>query len=100
MTLDTIKQYNASSLKQLSVGRHVPPLGHIILIPSQTVFDFTPECCMISGEALTTNCIVFVFNLQGVEPTIYCTQDEQTFFFFCNSTNFGKCRSYLYCQCS
>jgi hypothetical protein len=30
--------YNASSLKQLSAGRHVAPLGHIILIPSQPVF--------------------------------------------------------------
>jgi hypothetical protein len=27
-----------SSLKQQSVGRHVAPLGHIILIPSQPVF--------------------------------------------------------------
>ena len=27
--------YIASSLKQQSVGRHVAPLGHIILIPSQ-----------------------------------------------------------------
>jgi hypothetical protein len=26
--------YSASSLKQQSAGRHVAPLGHIILIPS------------------------------------------------------------------
>ena len=29
--------YSASSLKQPSAGRHVDPLGHIILIPSQPV---------------------------------------------------------------
>jgi hypothetical protein len=27
-----------SSLKQQSAGRHVTPLGHIILIPSQPIF--------------------------------------------------------------
>ena len=30
--------YSASSLKQQSVGRHVAPLWHVILIPSQPVF--------------------------------------------------------------
>jgi len=30
--------YSASSVTQLSSGRHVAPLGHIILIPSQPVF--------------------------------------------------------------
>jgi hypothetical protein len=34
--------YSASSLKQQSAGRHVAPLGHIILIPSQPVFALTP----------------------------------------------------------
>ena len=34
--------YNASSLKQQSAGRHVAPLGHIILIPSQPVFALSP----------------------------------------------------------
>jgi len=33
--------YSASSLKQ-SMGRHVAPLGHIILIPSQPVFALSP----------------------------------------------------------
>ena len=41
--------YSASSLKQKSAGRHVAPLGHIILIPSQ------PIC----GEATNSNFIVF-----------------------------------------
>ena len=34
--------YSVSSLKQQSVDRHVAPLGHIILIPSQPVFALTP----------------------------------------------------------
>jgi predicted alpha/beta hydrolase len=34
--------YSASSLKQQSVDRHVAPLGHIILIASQTVFALSP----------------------------------------------------------
>ena len=33
---------SASSLKQQSAGRHVAPLGHIILIPSQPVFALSP----------------------------------------------------------
>jgi hypothetical protein len=32
----------ASSLKQQSADRHVAPLGHIILIPSQPVFALSP----------------------------------------------------------
>ena len=34
--------YRASSLKQQSADRHVTPLGHIILIPSQPFFAFSP----------------------------------------------------------
>ena len=34
--------YGASSLKQQSAGRHVAPLGHIILISSQLVFALSP----------------------------------------------------------
>jgi hypothetical protein len=30
--------YSASSLKQHSAGRHIAPLGYIILIPNQPVF--------------------------------------------------------------
>jgi hypothetical protein len=30
--------YNASTLKQQSMDRHVSPLGHIMLISSQPVF--------------------------------------------------------------
>jgi len=34
--------YSASSMKQPFAGRHVAPLGHIILIPSQLVFALPP----------------------------------------------------------
>ena len=34
--------FSASTLKQQSAGRHIAPLGHIILIPSQPVFALTP----------------------------------------------------------
>jgi midasin (ATPase involved in ribosome maturation) len=34
--------YSATSLKQQSAGRHVAPLGHIILNPSQPVFALFP----------------------------------------------------------
>ena len=34
--------YSASSLKQQSVGRHVAPITHIILIPSQPVIPLSP----------------------------------------------------------
>jgi hypothetical protein len=33
---------SASSLIQKSMGRHVAPLGHIIMIPSQPIFALTP----------------------------------------------------------
>jgi hypothetical protein len=34
--------YSANSLKQQFAGRHVAPLEHIILIPSQPVFALSP----------------------------------------------------------
>ena len=34
--------YSASSLKQQSASRHVAPIGHTILIPSQPVFALSP----------------------------------------------------------
>jgi hypothetical protein len=46
---------SATWLKQPSVGRHVAPLGHIILIPSQPVFSLTPCSSVISREATHSN---------------------------------------------
>jgi hypothetical protein len=39
--------YSASSLKQQSAGRHVAPLGHIILIPGQPIFALSPSYCVL-----------------------------------------------------
>jgi hypothetical protein len=36
--------FSANSLKQQFTDRHVAPLVHIILIPSQSVFALTPKC--------------------------------------------------------
>ena len=46
--------YSASSLEQQSAGKHVSPLGHIILIPNQSVFILTPKCCVFCGETTNT----------------------------------------------
>ena len=46
--------YSASLLKQQFAGRHVTPLEHIILIPSQSVFTLSPLYCTLSGEATNT----------------------------------------------
>jgi hypothetical protein len=43
--------YSASPLKQQSMGRHVATHGHIILIPNQPVFDLSPSCYLLNGEA-------------------------------------------------
>ena len=51
--------YSARSMKQQSADRHVATLGHIILIPNKSVFSLPPYCCMLSGEAINTNLIVF-----------------------------------------
>ena len=64
---------SASSLKE-SAGRHVAPLGHIILIQNQPVFALTTECCMLSSKAPNTNFIVFGSTRPGLEPTIYNTR--------------------------
>jgi hypothetical protein len=37
-----LELYSANSLLQHSADRHVAPLGHIILIPSQPVFALSP----------------------------------------------------------
>ena len=63
--------YSASSLKQQSAGRHVAPLWHIILIPSQPVFALS-----LSRAATNTNFIVFGLTWRDLEPTIYRTRGE------------------------
>ena len=71
-----LDSYSVSSLKQPSADRHVAPLGHIILIPSQPVFALTPYCYVLSGEATHTNFIVFGLTRPRLETTTYRTRDE------------------------
>ena len=66
--------YSASSLKQQSADRHVTPLGHIILAPSQTVFVVAHYCCVLRGAATNTKFIVIGLTRSVLEPTIYHTQ--------------------------
>jgi hypothetical protein len=56
--------YSALSPKQQSAGRHVAPLGHIILIPSQPIFALSPYCCVISGEASKYHFLPLLFTFQ------------------------------------
>ena len=61
--------HSASSLKQQSAGRHIAPLGHIILIPSRPVFA-------LSEEATNTNFIVVGLIRQGFKSMIHRTGGE------------------------
>jgi hypothetical protein len=58
--------FSASSLKQHSAGRHVLPLWHIILIPSQPVFAPIPE---LEPRYTTLKC-----SYSRARPQIYHTQ--------------------------
>jgi len=69
------KCYSASSLKQQSSDRHVDPLRHIILIPSQPVFTLYPYTCVLN-KSTNTNSIVFGLNPSRLEPTIYHIRGE------------------------
>ena len=60
-------------MKQQFSDRHVAPIGHIILIPSQPLFALW---CILSGEATNTNLIVFGLTRSGLELTIYCTRSK------------------------
>ena len=73
---DLLEFYSANSLKDQSVGRHVAPLGQIILVASQTVFTFTLQCCMLTREAANNYFIVFGMTWQWLEPMIYSIWGE------------------------
>ena len=63
-------------------GKHVIPLGHIILILGQSVFALSPQCCVLRGEASNSNFIVFGFTRPWHERTIYHTRCEHTTYGF------------------
>ena len=68
--------YSASSLKQQSAGKHVSPLRHIIVIPSQPVLSLSLLCCILGEEATITNFIVFGLIQSGLKPTMYHAWSE------------------------
>ena len=63
--------YDVNSLKQQTTGRHVAPLGHIIMIPCQKIFALTPLNFALSGDVENDNCIVFGLTENGFKPTCY-----------------------------
>ena len=67
--------YTSSSLIQQSAGRHIAPMGHIILILSQAVFVFTQYSWVFTWEVTYTNYIFFGLTRLELEPTTYDTQD-------------------------
>ena len=67
----SIGSSSASSLKQLSVGRHVAPIDHIIFVFSQPVYRLIIICCVLNKETANINFIVFDMTQPGLEPTIY-----------------------------
>ena len=78
--------YSTSSLKQQSTGRHVAPLGHIILIPSQPVFVLTGSNPLLP----ITSSIRLCYYHTDVFKFIYPCQNETillawcyVFFFIC-----------------
>jgi hypothetical protein len=68
--------YSVSLVKQQYTGRHVAPLRHIVLIPSQPVIAHTPYWCVLSREATNTNFNVFGLTRSGLEHMIYHTRCE------------------------
>ena len=59
--------FNACSLKQQPLGRHVAPLEPITLILSKHVFALTLSCWIIRGKAASTNSNVFIWPDQGLK---------------------------------
>jgi len=79
--------YSARPLKQQSTDRCIAPLGHIILIPSQSVFALSPSCCVVSGEVKNTNFIVLGFTRSGLKPTIYHTLGEHANYYIIDAVS-------------
>ena len=63
----TLTHYHDSEPAHCSAGRHVAPLYHIIMIPTQPVFVLTLYCCVFSRDATHTNFIVFCLTRPGLE---------------------------------
>ena len=77
-SLSKITPHLANSMKQHSAGRHVVPLGRIILILRQSIFALTSKCCVLRGEAANVNLIVFGVAQLELEHTIYRSRGGHT----------------------
>ena len=78
--------YDANSLKQQTTGRHVAPLGHIIMITCQTIFALTPLNLALSGDVENDNCIVFGLTRKWLRIHVLCS---------CFYGLISLCKSYL-----
>jgi hypothetical protein len=74
--------HSASSLKQQSAGRHVSPLGHIIPIPSQPVFDLTLSFYVLTEEATNANLLVFDYYVEGQIIYSYYVEGQIIYFYY------------------
>ena len=68
---------NASSLKQQSTCRHVTPLGHIILNPSQPVFVFLLNAACLAKEQQIPIIKSLIWPDRGLNPQ-YTTLEAST----------------------
>ena len=59
---------SVSLLKQQSAGRHVAPLGHIILIPSQPVFALSPYAACLAEKQQIPILLSLVWPDRGSNP--------------------------------
>ena len=78
--------YGANSLKQEATGRHVALLGHIIMIPCQTIFTLTPLNLALSGDLENYNFIVFGLTRKWLQTHVLCS---------CLYGLVSLCKSYL-----
>ena len=74
-----LNQHAKLKLKQLSKRRHVPPLRHIFLTLSHTVFASTPKYCVLGWEPENTIFIVFALIRPGLKYMIYRTQGKHDY---------------------
>jgi hypothetical protein len=62
----------------LAEDRHVAPLGHIILIPSQLILALTPSHYVLTRASTNISFKVFGLTPPGLKTMIYCTWSEYT----------------------
>ena len=73
---DLVFLYSASSLKQQFANRHVAPLRHIILIPSQPIFALTLNATCLAEKQLIPILYSLGLTWPRLEHTVYCSRGE------------------------